>query len=199
MQAQRLTEHVPGIPVSGVGADKLFQILGRQATLFGDAGGDPGLGQQPLRGASNRQRLQDGHGLLGLRGVQRQLGGQQLYQFTADGVGLRQQGQTAQALARTLGRGPLRAFLVATWPTVRPAAIAGSLLVALYALSDFGLVAMMRYPTLTWGINAAYSASFDRAQAATLALLLVVLALVVVAGERAARRQVPRAAARAVA
>lgn len=104
-----------------------------------------------------------------------------------------------EGVARTLGRGPLRAFLVATWPSVRPAAIAGSLLVALYALSDFGLVAMLRYPTLTWGINAAYSASFDRAQAATLALLLVVLALVVVAGERAARRQLPRAAARAVA
>lgn len=105
-----------------------------------------------------------------------------------------------EGVARTLGRGPLRAFLVATWPSVRPAAIAGSLLVALYALSDFGLVAMMRFPTLTWGINAAYSASFDRAQAATLALLLVVLALVVVVvGERAARRQLPRAAARAVA
>lgn len=104
-----------------------------------------------------------------------------------------------EGVARTLGRGPLRAFFVATWPSVRPAAIAGSLLVALYALSDFGLVSMMRFPTLTWGINAAYSASFDRAQAATLALLLVVLALVVVAGERAARRQLPRAAARAVA
>lgn len=104
-----------------------------------------------------------------------------------------------EGVARTLGRGPLRAFFVATWPSVRPAAVAGSLLVALYALSDFGLVAMMRFPTLTWGINAAYSASFDRAQAATLALLLVVLALVVVAGERSARRQLPRAASRAVA
>ena len=103
-----------------------------------------------------------------------------------------------EGVARTLGRGQLRAFFVATWPSVRPAAIAGSLLVALYALSDFGLVAMMRFPTLTWGINAAYSASFDRAQAATLALLLVVLALVVVAGERTARRHLPRAAARAV-
>jgi iron(III) transport system permease protein len=104
-----------------------------------------------------------------------------------------------EGVARSLGRGPLRAFFVATWPSVRPAAIAGSLLVALYALSDFGLVALMRFATLTWGINAAYSASFDRAQAATLALLLVVLALVVVSGERAARRTLPRVAARAVA
>ncbi|MBU2384440.1 MAG: iron ABC transporter permease, partial [Actinobacteria bacterium] len=104
-----------------------------------------------------------------------------------------------EGVARTLGNGPVRAFLVATWPQVRPAAIAGSLLVALYSLSDFGLVAMMRFPTLTWGINQAYAASFDRAQAAVLALLLVVLAVLVVVGERSARGQLPRQAARAVA
>lgn len=104
-----------------------------------------------------------------------------------------------EGVARTLGSGPLRSFFVATWPQARPAAIAGSLLVALYTLSDFGLVAMMRFPTLTWGINQAYSASFDRAQAAILALLLVVLALLVVAGERRARGHVPRLSARAVA
>lgn len=104
-----------------------------------------------------------------------------------------------EGVARTLGRGPFSAFFVATWPQVRPAAIAGGLLVALYALSDFGLVAMMRFPTLTWGINAAYSASFDRAQAAILALLLVVMALLVVVGERSARGRVPRGTARAVA
>lgn len=104
-----------------------------------------------------------------------------------------------EGVARTLGRGPFAAFLVATWPQVRPAAIAGALLVALYTLSDFGLVALMRFPTLTWGINAAYSASFDRAQAAILALLLVVLALIVVAGERSVRGRVARRPARAVA
>ncbi len=103
-----------------------------------------------------------------------------------------------EGVARTLGRSPLSAFLVATWPQVRPAAIAGALLVALYSLSDFGLVALMRFPTLTWGINAAYSASFDRAQAAILALLLVVLALAVVAGERSARGRLARRPARAV-
>ncbi|WP_167044069.1 iron ABC transporter permease [Salinibacterium sp. ZJ454] len=103
-----------------------------------------------------------------------------------------------EAVARTLGRGPLAAFRAATWPQVRPAAIAGALLVCLYTLSDFGAVSMLRYQTLTWGINAAYSASFDRNQAALLALVLVVLALVVVAGERRSRGQVPRPAARTV-
>jgi len=77
-----------------------------------------------------------------------------------------------------------------TWPQVRPAAVAGALLVFLYTLSDFGLVAMLRFETLTWGIQQSFAASFDRSQAAILALLLVVIALVVVAAERSARGQV---------
>jgi iron(III) transport system permease protein len=95
-----------------------------------------------------------------------------------------------EAVARTLGLGPIAAFWSVTWPQVRPAAIAGGLLVFLYTLSDFGLVAMLRYQTLTWGVQQAYSASFDRSQAAVLALLLVVIALIVVAAERSARGQV---------
>lgn len=93
-----------------------------------------------------------------------------------------------EKVARTLGLRPLEAFYRATWPEIRPAALAGALLVFLYTISDFGLVAMLRYQTLTWGINAAYSASFDRSQAAVLALLLVVLALMAIAGERRVRQ-----------
>lgn len=101
-----------------------------------------------------------------------------------------------EAVARTLGRGPFAAFRVATWPVVRPAAIAGALLVGLYSLADFGLVSMLRYQTLTWGINAAYSASFDRNQAAALAAVLVVLALGVVAAERRIRGRAVASVAR---
>ncbi|GAA1118139.1 iron ABC transporter permease [Arthrobacter flavus] len=101
-----------------------------------------------------------------------------------------------EAVARTLGRGPWGAFKAATWPRVRPAAAAGALLVALYTLSDFGLVSMLRYQTLTWGINSAYGASFDRNQAALLALMLVVLALTVVAGEKRFRGRASQGAGR---
>ncbi|MHA7154631.1 ABC transporter permease [Arthrobacter sp. TMN-50] len=101
-----------------------------------------------------------------------------------------------EAVARTLGCGPWGAFRSATWPRVRPAAVAGALLVALYTLSDFGLVAMLRFQTLTWGINSAYGSSFDRNQAALLALVLVVLALTVVAGEKRFRGQVNQGTAR---
>ena len=103
-----------------------------------------------------------------------------------------------EAVARSLGRGPFAAFRAATWPQIRPAAVAGALLVCLYTLSDFGLVSMLRYQTLTWGINAAYGASFDRNQAALLALVLVVLALGVVAGERRSRGQVDLTAGRSM-
>lgn len=100
-----------------------------------------------------------------------------------------------EAVARTLGMGPVQAFWSVTWPQVRPAAIAGGLLVFLYSLSDFGLVAMLRFQTLTWGIQQAYAASFDRSQASVLALLLVVIAVVVVAAERSVRGQVQRSTA----
>jgi iron(III) transport system permease protein len=96
----------------------------------------------------------------------------------------------AESVARTLGLSPLRAFTRVTWPQVRPAAVAGGLLVFLYTVSDFGLVAMLRFQTLTWGVQQAYAASFDRSQAAVLALLLVVIALVVVVSERKVRGQV---------
>lgn len=98
-----------------------------------------------------------------------------------------------EAVARTLGRGPFGAFRAATWPQVRPAAIAGALLVCLYSLSDFGLVSMLRFQTLTWGINSAYGSSFNRNQAALLALVLVVLAVAVVVGERHNRGRVGNA------
>lgn len=94
-----------------------------------------------------------------------------------------------EGIARTLGRGPASAFWSVTWPQVRPAAAAGGLLVALYVLSDFGAVAMVRYDALTWAIHSAYGASFDRTRAAAYALVLVVLAGSVVLLERAVRRR----------
>jgi len=108
---------------------------------------------------------------------------------------LRGSSAKGEAVARTLGKGPLEAFWLVTWPQVRPAAIAGGLLVFLYSLSDFGLVAMLRFETLTWGVQQAYSASFDRAQAAILALLLVIIAVVVVSAERGARGALSRSTA----
>ena len=90
-------------------------------------------------------------------------------------------------VARSLGRGPFRAFLSATLPQVWPAAAAGGLLVALYTLSEFGVVALMRVDTFTRVIYASYRGSFDRVSAAVLALVLVALAAFLVWAERRIR------------
>ena len=48
-----------------------------------------------------------------------------------------------EEVARSLGRGPFRAFATTTLPQAWPAAAGGALLVALYVLSDFGAVALL--------------------------------------------------------
>ena len=58
-------------------------------------------------------------------------------------------------------------------PQVRIATFGGALLVALYALSDFGAVSLMRYEALTHVIYRSYRASFDRTPPAVLGVVLV--------------------------
>lgn len=89
--------------------------------------------------------------------------------------------------ARTLGRSRWEVFRRVTVPLLRPAIVAGGLLVALYTLHDFGAVSLMRFPTFTQAIYLQYRAAFDRTPAAILSLILVAIALVVVAAEQRAR------------
>ncbi|MER7482629.1 iron ABC transporter permease [Streptomyces sp. NPDC126510] len=89
--------------------------------------------------------------------------------------------------ARSLGHGPLGAFLRVTLPQLRPAAAGGALLVALYVLSDFGAVSLMRYDTFTRAIHTSYRASFDRTPAAALSVVLVVITIALVAAEARTR------------
>jgi iron(III) transport system permease protein len=96
---------------------------------------------------------------------------------------LRRGDRTLEEAARGLGKGSLATFFQVTLPQLRPAIAAGGLLVALYTLSDFGAVSILRFDSLTRVIYLQYTASLDRGAAATLALLLVALALVVVAAE----------------
>ena len=89
--------------------------------------------------------------------------------------------------ARSLGHGPWRTFFRTTLPVLRPAIVAGSLLSALYAISDFGVVTLLRYDTFTRAIYTQYRSSFNRSNAAVLALVLVLFALVLVSAEIALR------------
>ena len=81
--------------------------------------------------------------------------------------------------ARGLGHGAWSTTLRVSLPLLRPGIVAGSLLVALYTLSDFGAVSLMRYPTFTWVIFQQYESAFDRSIAAVLSLVLVGMAIVI--------------------
>jgi iron(III) transport system permease protein len=95
--------------------------------------------------------------------------------------------------ARSLGSGPWAAARTVLLPVILPALGAGALLAALYAISDLGAVSILRYDTLATAMYSQYRLSFDRSAAATLAILLLVLALALVGAENWVRR---RAAAR---
>ena len=88
--------------------------------------------------------------------------------------------------ARLLGRGPAAVFRTVVAPQAAGAVWAGTLLVFLYTISDFGAVQLLRYETLTSSIYA--SRVFDRAGALAQSLLLGLLAVAVVAAERSVTR-----------
>ncbi|MBW3663788.1 MAG: iron ABC transporter permease [Actinobacteria bacterium] len=84
--------------------------------------------------------------------------------------------------ARLLGRRPLEVFTSIVLPQIRGAVLAGSLLVFLYTISDFGAVQLLRYDTLTRAIFE--TRVFDSATSLTLSLQLGLLAILIAASER---------------
>jgi iron(III) transport system permease protein len=91
--------------------------------------------------------------------------------------------------ARGMGRSSWGTFASVVAPQLVPAAGAGALLAALYALSDFGAVSILQFDSFTRVIYQSYRASFDRTGAAALAALLVAVMLALLAVEARARRR----------
>ncbi|MDE0161197.1 MAG: iron ABC transporter permease [Acidimicrobiaceae bacterium] len=105
---------------------------------------------------------------------------------------LRQLPGSLEESARVLGETALRVFGRICLPQIATAMGAGTLLVFLYTLSDFGAVQLMRYDTLTRAIATNQLANPPVALA--LSLLLLVLAALVVLAERRFSRRLPDAA-----
>jgi iron(III) transport system permease protein len=101
------------------------------------------------------------------------------YVFLLTAAALRRMDPALEEAARSLGRSRAAAFRQVTLPALKPAIGAGAVLVALYAISDFGVVSLMRYDALTRAIFRSYRSLFDREPAAVLGLVLVVLTAVV--------------------
>ena len=92
-----------------------------------------------------------------------------------------------EEMSRALGNDRWRTMWRVTLPLLRPSIAAGSLLVALYTLSDFGAVSLLRYETFTWAIYLQYETAFNRALAAALSLVMIGVALGLVVLEAQAR------------
>jgi iron(III) transport system permease protein len=97
-----------------------------------------------------------------------------------------------EEVSRSLGRGTVSTFLGVTVRQVRPAIAAGALLVALYVLSDFGAVSILRADTFTRAIFVEFDLGFDRTGALVLSTVLIALTVVLLAGESAARNRQAR-------
>ena len=96
-----------------------------------------------------------------------------------------------EEVASSLGAGKFAVLRKVTWPNIKGATFSGGLLSALYVLSDFGAVSIVRYDTFTRAIYNAYRASFDRNLAATLALILVAVTVLVLIVESRSRGRKP--------
>jgi iron(III) transport system permease protein len=99
------------------------------------------------------------------------------YVFLTTSAALRNTNPSFSDAAAVAGAGRWRRFLTVTIPMARPALAAGVLLVALYALSDFGTVTMLRERTFTWAIYRELTGRFDRSAASALSSVLVLMTL----------------------
>ena len=157
------------------------------AFLYISALGPKGLLQSAFEVIFGIERLPDMYGLLGATAVLTLLSYPYLF-LTVRGS-IANLDPTTEEASRGLGHGAWATFFRVTLPQLRPSIAAGSLLVALYTLSEFGAVALLRYNTFTFTIYQQYEGSIDRSIAALLSFVLVLMAVVILLLENYTRGQ----------
>jgi iron(III) transport system permease protein len=109
------------------------------------------------------------------------------YVFLITSAAMHRTDPALEEAARGLGSSPVRVFRTIVIPQLRPAIGAGALLVALYTLSDFGSVSLMRFDAFTRVIYAQYSGRLDRTPAIVLSIVLMLIAGVIIWAEQRTR------------
>lgn len=100
---------------------------------------------------------------------------------------LRGMDRAQEETARALGCGSWRVFFRVVLPQLRLAALGGGLVVALHLLAEYGAFAFVGFDTFTTAIMTAYETSFAGPQAASLGLVLALLAGVLLGLEHLVR------------
>ena len=105
------------------------------------------------------------------------------YVYLPVSAALRSTDWTLEEAARVSGQSQWGVFRRVLLPMLSPSLIVGVLLVCLYALSDFGTVALLQYRTFTVAIYNQFTGQIDRSGAAILSFVLIALALPLLLGE----------------
>lgn len=89
--------------------------------------------------------------------------------------------------ARALGSSPATVFRRIVIPQLRLAILGSGLLISVHLLAEYGAFAMLRFSTFTTAIFEQFQATFNGAAGSTLSGVLILLCLVLIVGETAAR------------
>ncbi|MEM9022042.1 MAG: iron ABC transporter permease [Planctomycetota bacterium] len=111
------------------------------------------------------------------------------YVYLAARSAFLEQSAHAMEVARTLGKGPWRAWLRVALPLARPSIAAGTTLVLMETLADFGAVEHCAVDTLATGVYHTWRSLENPAAAGQLASLLLGIVLLAILIEGASRRR----------
>lgn len=103
---------------------------------------------------------------------------------------LREQSGAGYEVARTLGAGALARFWRIGLPLARPAIAAGTAIVMMETVNDFGTVDYFAVQTLTTGIFSVWQQSGNVGGAAQIALLVLVMVVFLVTAEKLGRARI---------
>ncbi len=112
------------------------------------------------------------------------------YVYLLARAGFREQSGSSHEVARALGAGPIRRFWRVGLPLARPAIAAGTAIVMMETVNDFGTVDYFGVQTLTTGIFAVWLEAGNAGGAAQIAAVILVMILLLVTLEKVSRRRV---------
>lgn len=111
------------------------------------------------------------------------------YVYLLTRAALREQSGCVYEVAQALGAGPVARFWRVGLPLARPAIAAGSAIVMMETISDFGVVEFFAVQTLTTGIFSVWLESYNPGGAAQIATMILAFILVLVLLEKVSRRR----------
>lgn len=111
------------------------------------------------------------------------------YVYLITSSSLKRMNRNYEEAALSLGLPYWQVLPKVTLPLLRPALGAGAILVILYVLSDFGVVALLRYPTFSSSIYFQITGRFDRSGAAILSTILIMLTMIFIYLEHKTRER----------